>query len=119
MADAARFTKSDSVTLDANGTGVVRMAPAGQKWQITLTNVLCSTRVAEARCRVFIGQVSDINCIDGTYSGSSGDTSDSVFYLEDGEAMFVQWEGGDVGATATVKITGWTSVPERGFRAVH
>jgi hypothetical protein len=117
--EAARFSTNSNVTLDVNGYGAIRLAPAGQKWQITSTNVLCSTRVAEARCRVYIGQVSDSNVIDGTYSGSSGDTSDTVYYLNDGEAMWVEWSGGDPGAIATVKINGWTSVPNRGFRAVH
>lgn len=115
---AVRFTTSASVVL-AGGTGTIRLAPAGEKWQIDRTYVKCSTRVSEAQCVTYIGQVADQYIVDGTYSGSSGDTSDTVLYLEDGQGMHLVWTGGDDGATATVTISGWKSPPLGGFRAIH
>jgi hypothetical protein len=116
---AYRFSQQSQVVLDANGYGLIRLAPTGQKWEVTSTNVLCSSRVLESRCRIYLDQVGDAYAIDGTYSGSSGDTSDTVHYLTDGQPMFIEWSGGDVGATASVRIIGWASVMGMGFRAVH
>jgi len=123
--EASRATLSASVVLDSNGNGQIRMAPLDKKWQIDSSNVLCSLLpgqtmpVKEALCRVYVGQVAALNQVDGTYSGSSGDTSDTVMYLTQGQAVFFVWTGGDVGVTATVQIGFWQSVPAGGFRAVH
>lgn len=118
MADASRFSTSANTLLDQDGNGVITLAPRGEKWQIDLSNVVCSTHILEAEVRVYIGQIADMNQIDGTYSGSSGDRSDTVIYLHDGEQVIFVWQGGDPGAQATVKITGWTTTPVGGFRAV-
>ena len=119
MDEAYRFSMQQQITLDANGYGYIRLAPAGKKWQITSINVLCSTHVLEARARIYVDQIGDAYAIDGTYSGSSGDTSDTVFYLTDGQPMYVEWSGGDVGTIASVRVLGWASVMNMGFRAVH
>lgn len=101
------------------GTGIVRLAPTGEQWEIHNTNVLCSTRTNESLCRVYRDQIGDIYVIDGTYSGSSGDTSDTVIQLTDGQPLYYVWTGGDIGATATVRVTGFKSPPTGGFRAVY
>lgn len=115
----AQFSTQGSVVLDGTGAGTVTLQATGKRWMITSANVLASTRVLEARCRVYLGTIMPLNVIDGTYSGSSGDTSDTVYYLEQGQSVSYQWTGGDVGATATVKISGMQLVVDRGFRAVR
>jgi len=119
MSEAGILRTGGSVVLDGSGYGFIRLAPAGEKWQVLRTNVRVSTHVNEAIVKIYIGQIAVLNQTDGSMSGSSGDTSDSVIYLNDGDAMIIEWSGGDAGATATVVITGWSSVPDRGFRAVH
>lgn len=119
MAEAHRFTTQGNVTLDASGNGQIEFRPAGHKWEIDSLTVTVSSRTLEARARVYAGYVGDNYYLDGTYSGSSGDTSDTRHYLHDGEALIVRWEGGDVGATATCVIRGWESTNQGGFLAVH
>lgn len=124
--EAARFRASGYVTLDASGNGVVRLAPTGTKWKVESTSVKCApvapatAPVNEAQCRVYSDNIGDTFIADnGTYAGSTGDTSDTVHYVEDGHALYFVWTGGDAGAVATVTINGWQSVDSGGFRAVH
>lgn len=119
MATAVRLKTSGNVVLDGTGYGYIRLSPTGEKWQVTRTHVECSDRTNEAECRLYDGYVATTTIIDGTYAGSSGDTSDVTYYLEDGEAVFIVWTGGTAGATASVTLSGWKSLPEGGFRAVH
>lgn len=117
--NAVTLDTHGSVTLDGTGYGYVRLAPSGEKWEVRRVRVECSTTTNEAQCKTYRNQIASRYVIDGTYSGSTGDTSDTPIYLEDGQAMIVEWTGGDAGATATVTISGWRSVPAGGFRAVH
>lgn len=121
----ARFTLQESVVLDGSGNGQIRMAPTDKKWSITNYAVKCTLLpgetfpVSEAQCNVYIGSVSDVNRIEGTFSGSSGDQSDTRVDLEQGHGIFFVWTGGDAGTTATAKIIGYQSVPAgRGFRSL-
>lgn len=108
-----------SVVLDANGNGRVRFQASGQKIQIISTRVSVSTNVKEAIATIYKGNIGATYQIEGSLAGSSGDTSDTNFYLNDGESIYIVWIGGDVGATATATVSGWASVPGRGFRAIH
>lgn len=117
--NAVTLDGAGSVVLDATGYGTVRLAPSGEKWEIRRVHVECSTATLEAQSKTYRNQIAPRYVIDGTYSGSTGDTSDTPIYLEDGQAMIVEWTGGDVGATATVTISGWRSAPSGGFRAIH
>ena len=110
---------SASVVLDASGNGVVSFQATGVKLQINYTRVSVSTNTKEAIATIYKQQIGAAYQVEGSMAGSTGDTSDTVFYLNDGERIYVVWTGGDVGATATAVITGWSSVPDRGFRAVH
>lgn len=122
-ATATRLDSGGTVTLatvnGVTGYGVVRLSPAGEKWEIRRTRVFTSTRNDEAECKMYVNQIAPQHEVEGTWSGSSGDTSDTPIYLEDGQALFIVWSGGDNGATATVTVSGWRSVPDGGFRAIH
>ncbi len=108
-----------SVVLNSNGNGTVRIQAQGQKVQIISTRVTCTTNVKEASATIYKGNVGQQYEIEGSLAGSTGDTSDTNFYLNDGDSLYIVWVGGDVGATATAIVSGWASVPGRGFRAIH
>lgn len=110
------------VVLGAGGYGALRFGPVGRTWDVTNVSVICSSAINEATCTIYKGQIGALYRNSGTYAGSSGDNNqmDVPLHLEDGEAMYVVWEGGDVGATATAVISGTQSIPagQGGFR-VH
>jgi hypothetical protein len=107
---------SANVIFDANGDGTIRLGPSGEDWEIRFTTIIASSRTNEASLKVYIGQVGDLYLVDSTSSGSTGDTSDTVHTLFDGDAIFYVWDGGDAGATGSVRIRGVKTVPNRGFR---
>lgn len=108
-----------TTVLDANGNGFVAFQAKGQKLQITSTRVFTSTTVKEAIAIIYKGIRDNAHQIEGSLSGSTGDTTNTVFFLNDGESIIIAWTGGDVGAIATAVVSGWASVPGRGFRAIH
>jgi hypothetical protein len=100
------FRQYANVTLDANGYGAVRLAPSAKTWDIRYLTVRVSTRVAESRVSIYDNFIGAQWLIDTTPRGSSGDTTDTHIHIDDGNAIWVVWEGGDPGATATVTYTG-------------
>ncbi len=109
-----------SLVLDGNGYGALRFAPAGRTWDVYNVSVAVSSNINEATATIYKGQIGAVYRHSGTYAGSSGDNNqmDVPLHLEDGEAMYVVWENGDPGATATAVISGRQTVPGGGFR-VH
>ncbi len=115
------MTYSQSVTLDGTGYGYIRVAPAGRTWYITSMNVRVSTKVAEASVRTYTQQIGEQYQMDSTEMGSTGDTSNTQYTLTDGQPLFIEWTGGDAGATASVTISGYETVDTTGsvFRAIQ
>lgn len=114
----AQLRQSFQATVNGLGIATISVAPHGENWRITSTTVKVSTRVLEAVATTYRGlSVGDAYLIEGTYSGSSGDTSDTDIFLTDGQPITVQWTGADVGAIATLTVSGWRSTPSGGFRA--
>lgn len=114
----ALLNVSSQVVLDGSGNGRIRIGPLGEMWYITRNMVRTTTRNNEAVCTVYQTNVGDDYQRDITYTGSTGDTSDTEFTVTDGDALWFVWVGGDPGATATVTISGTRSNPRGGFRAV-
>lgn len=112
-----RFNLPASVKLDSSGNGQVRFAPAGEDWQIISIAVTVSTRNLEPIANVYSPFIGGQYNLDSTYSGG-GDTTDSVFYVNDGTPIYVAWTGGDPNATATAVVTYFRSAKSGGFRAV-
>lgn len=102
----------------SGNTATIRFGPYGESWHITRISVKCSTKVLESAATIYRGQIGDLYIQDVSYTGSTGDTSDTVHDLVDGENMYVVWTGADNGATATITISGTRSMPQGGFRAV-
>lgn len=97
-----------SVVLDANGNGAILFQAVGNNVRITNRSVKVSSATKQAIATTYRGQISDNSRIDGTNSGSTGDSNPNIIELTDGETIYIQWTGGDAGATATATFTGIT-----------
>lgn len=107
------------VTLDAGGNGQVQLGPvnASELWTAQVvsvkTNQAPGAVVNEAQCRIYAGpDTSDPYYVDGTLSGSTGDSTDRVAYQQIGVGAFVFaiWTGGDPGAEGIVNVYGTKQV---------
>lgn len=108
---------SGEVTLDSAGDGTVRLSPDGpsEHWFPSLASVKVATATAEAQCRIYAGpKVADEYFIDGTLSGSTGDSTDRVSGYEIARTrtpyLWAKWTGGDAGAQATLVVNGTREV---------
>lgn len=121
--DASRFTASGTGTVDANGRATITLGPHGEKWEIDSIRVYVQapsgSQLLEGKCIVYHNLEAAGYNVDGTEAGSTGDTSDTTHYLEDGNSLIFVWSGADATGTANAVVRGWRSVPDRGFRAVH
>jgi len=71
--------------------------------------VSCATNVAEAMCRIYVGdQPIPSNYVDGTLSGSTGDSTGRVSGapITLGRYVWAVWSGGDPGTVATLAVSG-------------
>ncbi len=104
-----------TVVLDSSGDGTAKVGPAGTReaWQPLVASVICSSNNSEARCRVYLGDSEATwRFIDGTLSGSTGDSTGNVAGLPVpfGRWIWAVWTGGDPGATATLTVNGTKTV---------
>ena len=97
---------SANVVLDGNGRGAVRIAPAGKDWTIRYLSVRCSDVASEAIASLYENVIGPDYLIDVSFTGSSGDTTDTVIDVRDGYGVWIEWVGGTPGTTATVTYTG-------------
>lgn len=108
----ANLNESVSVTLDADGNGTASVGPlsALESWHPQNVHVSVSTDDNEAVCKIYVGDNAgtDRTFRDGTFSGSSGDSSDRVNAdtVQVGHKVWAVWTGGDAGAIATLNVTG-------------
>lgn len=111
------LNESAPVTLDGAGNGILKMVPygGGLIWLPSVVSVKASTHAAEAACRIYIGPAPvDQWFVDGTLSGSTGDSTDRVAGRQvdtHGNALWAVWAGGDPGAAATMTVAGTESRP--------
>ena len=99
-----------SVQLDNTGSGKAQIGPlsALEVWHPTNVHVSVSSAINEAQCSIYVGDNTDQrNFRDGTFSGSSGDsTGDIVDVVKAGHYVIAVWTGGDALASATLTVTG-------------
>ena len=106
---------SVSVTLNGSGAGTASIGPSfpRESWDVSVVSVSCSSNTNEAICKVYAGpQATQGNFADGTTWGSTGDSTSSFsapVYL--GSKVLAVWTGGDIGATATLVVTGTRRIP--------
>ena len=109
------LNQSAAVILDGSGAGTARLGPvaAREAWTPERTAVHVNEDVVtlEARCRVYMGsEASPPNYVDGTLSGSTGDSTDRVPPVQAGQYVWAVWAGGDPGAQGYVNVTGTKTV---------
>lgn len=109
------LNQSAVVILNASGNGTAKLGPinAREHWFpetiAVKTNQAPASIVKEAQCKVYIGfDTSDPNFIDGTLSGSTGDSTPNAsgHIIDSGEFVFAVWTAGDSGAQARVNVIG-------------
>lgn len=111
------LNESASVTLDGSGNGTLKMVPYSGTltWLPSIVSVKASSATAEASCRIYVGpSASDQWFVDGTLSGSTGDSTDRVAGRPvdtHGNSLWAVWAGGDAGATATMTVAGTEERP--------
>lgn len=99
-----------SVVLNGSGAGTAKIGPAahGVIWKPTVASVRVSTQVKSPTCLIYAGDsATPDNFVDGTFTGAQNSTSNidgQVLTL--GQFVFAVWSGGDVGAQATLTVTG-------------
>lgn len=125
------INESVSVVLDGGGNGTARITPgqvargrsggvgagrnSGLSWDLTAVNVSVSTFTNDASAVAYISygiqSSSQADAVAQTASGSSGDTATLTAHLIPGDWLTVVWTGGDVGAVATMRLTGSVNPP--------
>ena len=98
--------ETQNVILDGAGNGTVRIAFPGYTTIINRITVATSPATRETQCRVYRNFVGPPYMVDSTYTGGTGDTSDTVHDIPDGDCLYIVWEAGDRGAQATVTYSG-------------
>jgi hypothetical protein len=110
-----QLNQSAVITLNGAGNGTAQLGPlnAREMWLPEVvsvkTNQAPGTIVNEALCKIYAGpDTSDSNFVDGTLSGSTGDSTGNASgqSVDCGEYVFAVWSGGDAGAQGRVNVTG-------------
>jgi hypothetical protein len=100
------FSRTAQVVLDASGGGQASIFPPGMDWVINLSTVSTSTAVKVPTANVYRNFIAQANFVEGSYTGSN-DSSDTRIVLHAGEALICVWTGGDPGATAAFRVSGF------------
>lgn len=109
------LNQSAVVTFNGAGAGTAQLGPlsAREMWQPAVvsvkTNQAPGTIVNEAECKIYAGaDTSDSNYVDGTLSGSTGDSSGNVAgqEIDCGEYVWAVWSGGDAGVQGRLNVQG-------------
>lgn len=115
MATVPIIPGTATVVLDGSGNGTAKVGPVGAReiWSPSSASVSVSSHAAEAAARIYVGD-SPIaaNFVDGTLSGSTGDSTGrvSAYQVKLGWFIWAVWAGGDPGAVATLNVAGTKTV---------
>jgi len=104
--------------LPGAGSGTAQLGPVspGEVWypQVVSVGTDQAEITNEAQCKIYVGdQAIQPNYVDGTLSGSTGDSTSNAGgqVVHPGEWIWAEWTGGDAGATAFLNIQGTRTVP--------
>jgi hypothetical protein len=106
---------TSTIKLSGSGGGTAKVGPlsAREIWKPANVHVRVSSATNEAQCLVYVGgDAIQANFRDGTFTGSSGDSSDRVNAdtVKVGSYVWAVWTGGDASAVAILTVTGTKSV---------
>lgn len=104
-----RFVATAQVKLDATGVGQAMVSPAGVDWVTETITVSTSTSTLQPIASLYLDGVGQGGFLEGTFTGSR-DTTDTSHLVQAGQQLICAWSGGDVGATAWLRVAG-TSYP--------
>lgn len=101
----ATFNFYSTVVLDASGNGTVKLRTPGSgvAWRITLLSVSTTTAVKQPIANVYINDY----FVEGTNTGSGDASTGTDHIIGPTDVIKCVWSGGDVGATATFRVSGW------------
>lgn len=103
-----------TTVLDGSGNGTARLGPIGPRevWAPSSASVEASSAAAEASAKIYVGDTITQKFVDGTLSGSTGDSTDrvSAYTVKLGSFIWAKWTGGDPGAVATLTVAGTKTV---------
>lgn len=109
-----RLLEIRQVSLNGAGNGTASVGPFGREiWHPATVSIKVSTNTNEAQCSIYTGSdTTDRNFVDGTFSGSSGDSTDKLAGQDvtPGNQVFAVWTGGDANALATLSIQGTKTI---------
>lgn len=104
--------ESVPIKLNGSGNGTAKVGPisAREVWHPDNAHVSANANPTnEAQCSIYVGDSpASINFRDGTFSGSSGDSTDKVNadVVKVGWYVWAVWNGGDANVTAILTVTG-------------
>lgn len=106
-----RLNETAVIILNGSGAGTAKVGPlsAREIWYPTVASVKANTLPTnEAQCQIFKGEdSSQSNYVDGTFSGSSGDSSQNVTgEMRLGNWIWAVWTGGDANVQAILTVSG-------------
>jgi hypothetical protein len=115
------LSASGQAALDASGNATVKLGPLGhgevwhpQTASVHVTPKPPATTITKSPvCKVYVGaSAGDSTFVDGTFTGEQ-DSTDNVTgtVANAGQFVWAVWTAGDVGATATLNVTGTKDVP--------
>lgn len=103
---------SGSVVLDADGYGVVTLAPESfRTWTVTTINVTTSqgpTEVPVPQCSVYLGSIGGVTVAQTWMGNQSTATGNTV--VQPSQPLITEWRNGVPGSTATVWLYGTMSM---------
>jgi hypothetical protein len=112
------LSESNSVILDVNGNGTVRIGPdePAARWSPTVISVSVNTNVLEASAQIYAGAAPvQQYFVDATFTASSGDSTaniaGSVIARTQLPYIFAVFTGGDPGSQATLSVSGTKDIP--------
>ena len=102
-----------SVTLDANGYGVVSLNPEGfRTWVVTTTSVRTDQAIDAApvpQCTVYLGSIGPGQIIAQTWMGNRA-TATGRTVVQPSQPLITEWTNGIPGSLATVSLYGTMSM---------
>lgn len=112
MSYSLPLNENAQVPFNATGNAIVTIGPKNvyQKWNIQAVSINTSTAVKIASCNVYFGSGPNGQFLGGTLNAAQNSANISQT-LYQGQTICAVFTGGDVGAIATLAVSGTVEVP--------